>query len=382
MDKHQAESKLSYTLPSEIVTLKNIFQNAGHQLYIVGGAIRDTLLGKTPKDFDLCTDAVPDRILTLLKQNNIKTELRGAAHAVVMAQFPNSEYLEFEIATFRIDEQTDGRHATVKTGGVTIEEDVQRRDFTCNALFMDLHTNSIIDLVGGIADIENKVVRCVGEPETRFIEDQLRKLRAIRFATRLGFIIHPETFNAIVKNPTLDKLSKERICDELFTIFKTADLLSLITMLYNTKLIFEIFPNINVVPIKDIKLSRIVSFTTFIASLIKYDNSLEDKLADLSFNSGIKKTVESVSFLLGFDVKTVNPIAFHTKRKSTSLTNEELIAFFSDTPEQIKWLAEFKPRFSVTDMYMNIQGFAKEALGAKLAEHYADEYKILFKEIA
>jgi poly(A) polymerase len=183
--------------------------SAGHQAYLVGGCVRDLLLGRRPKDWDIATDARPDRIMDLFPNSG-----RVGAHfgVVLVRDFVS----QVEVATFRSDhEYDDGRRPTAVHFESDPRQDVARRDFTINGLMMDAN-DKVLDFVGGRADLANRIVRAIGDPQLRFREDHLRLLRAIRFAARLDFKIEPGTFEAIRRNHALIlKVSAERIRDEL-----------------------------------------------------------------------------------------------------------------------------------------------------------------------
>jgi tRNA nucleotidyltransferase/poly(A) polymerase len=198
--------------PKSIHKIHEIFKDNGFKLYLVGGAVRDTLMGRNPKDFDLATDAVPDKVKEMLPM--YPTIESGEQFAVVNVVTEDDTY---EIATFREDVGKGRRPDEVKFS--TIDKDVLRRDLTINALFYDLDTNEIVDLVGGISDLENGIVRTVGKAEDRFDEDKLRILRALRFAGRVGVDPNEDIDQAIKKdNSTISgdgkPLAQERIQDE------------------------------------------------------------------------------------------------------------------------------------------------------------------------
>lgn len=186
---------------------------AGHQAYLVGGCVRDLLLHVEPKDFDVATDARPDRLVELFPNSSCV----GAQFGVVLVR---DGAAQVEIATFRSDhEYADGRRPT----GVQFESDprcdVLRRDFTINGLMLDPETSQVLDFVEGRADLERRVVRAIGNPEERFREDHLRLLRAVRFAARLGFTIDADTFEAIRNlHGLILRVSAERVRDELVRI--------------------------------------------------------------------------------------------------------------------------------------------------------------------
>jgi poly(A) polymerase len=185
-------------------------RGAGHQAYLVGGSVRDLLLGAKPKDFDVSTDARPERIMELFPQSGQV----GAHFGVVLVRDAGSQV---EVATFRSDhEYNDGRRPASVHFESDPREDVLRRDFTINGLMMEAATGKVLDYVGGRADLERRVVRAIGDPDARFREDHLRLVRAIRFAARLGFEIDSATFEAVRRHHALIlHVSAERVRDEL-----------------------------------------------------------------------------------------------------------------------------------------------------------------------
>jgi tRNA nucleotidyltransferase/poly(A) polymerase len=173
--------KFDIPIPQDIQQIKDVFKKNGFKLYVVGGAVRDALLGKTPKDYDLATDAVPDKVEEMMAKAGLRTLPTGKAFGVINVFTDQGEY---EIATFRSDE-TSGRNPEVKLGA-TIESDAARRDLRINALYYDLDTNEIIDLVGGLDDLKNGEINMVGNAQKRFEEDPLRILRFFRFFSRFN----------------------------------------------------------------------------------------------------------------------------------------------------------------------------------------------------
>ena len=201
--------KMNIPIPSDIQQIKDIFVKNGHKLYVVGGAVRDALLGKTPKDYDLATDAVPDKVEDMMTKAGLKTLPTGKAFGVINVFTDQGEY---EVATFR--EDLSGGRRPDAVSFTDIEGDVKRRDLTINALFYDIESGEVVDLVGGINDLKNGIVRTVGPPEDRFTEDRLRILRAIRFAGRFGSDLDPAVDAALMKDASLEGISGERIRDE------------------------------------------------------------------------------------------------------------------------------------------------------------------------
>lgn len=209
---NEAQSSLRLNVPSDIIDLHKLFQKNGNELYIVGGAVRDAIMGKKPKDFDLATDAFPEEVVKMVHGAGYSTigEV-GQQFGVVVVQIP-SDKNGVEIATFREDLSGGRRPDAVKYS--TIDKDVLRRDLTINALFYDIGRGEIVDLVGGLKDIQDQKIRTVGKAADRFAEDPLRKLRALRFAGRTGSKLEKETADAILTDNSLEGVSPERIRDE------------------------------------------------------------------------------------------------------------------------------------------------------------------------
>lgn len=182
---------------------------AGHTAYLAGGCVRDALLGRTPKDFDVATSALPDEVEKIFPT----TVAVGKAFGVILVV---QDGVPVEVTTFRLDgEYRDGRRPD-KVEFRSAKEDAERRDFTVNALFYDLQSHKVVDYVGGREDLKNKLIRTVGDPQKRFDEDKLRILRGVRFASVLGFQIEEKTWQAICQfAKSLKVVSQERITDEL-----------------------------------------------------------------------------------------------------------------------------------------------------------------------
>jgi poly(A) polymerase len=191
-----------------------LLRSNGSKAYIVGGAVRDMIMGIEPAEYDICTSAIPGQVISSFP-NTVEV---GANFGVVLVLIDG---IKFEVATFRKEENyTDGRHPDEVIYSSDESEDVIRRDFTINGLLYDPIKEEVIDLIDGQTDLENKIIKTIGDPEIRFDEDKLRMMRAVRFACRLNFQIEKKTSNAI-KNLSTDitKVSLERIRDELIYIF-------------------------------------------------------------------------------------------------------------------------------------------------------------------
>jgi tRNA nucleotidyltransferase/poly(A) polymerase len=205
-------------IPVILQKMNNIFEKNGFKAYLVGGAVRDMFMNKEASDWDVATDATPEQVVSAFK----KVIPTGIAHGTVTVHFMGEE---IEVTTFRIEQgYSDGRHPDKVSYASDIEEDLSRRDFTMNAIAVSLKDGSIVDPFNGKADIKNKVIRSVGNPLERFNEDGLRPIRAIRFASQLGFEIETDTLQAISNEKVLQKtstISIERFRDELVKLLKS-----------------------------------------------------------------------------------------------------------------------------------------------------------------
>ena len=236
-------------LPQEIVDMHGAFKQAGRQLYVVGGSIRDHILGLTPKDYDMATDAMPNEIEQILA--DYKLDFTGKSFGVIRV-YTRNEPKGYEIATFRKDISV-GRNPEVELG-VTIDADVNRRDLTINALFYDIENKQVVDLVGGVDHLNNKIIMTPGEPADRFDEDRLRILRAIRFAARIGGTLHKKVDAAIRGNNSLDglgsdgtheRISQERVFEEFCKgIFESKSVVHYLHLMHEFGLLQAVFPKL------------------------------------------------------------------------------------------------------------------------------------------
>lgn len=222
------------------IEIIEILKKAGHEAFWAGGCVRDILLGIEPKDFDIVTSAKPDEIENLLEH----TIPIGKQFGVILAM-KNDHH--FEIATFRSDSgYSDGRRPNAVTF-TNAEEDAKRRDFTINGLFYDPLTDRVIDYVGGQKDLEARLIRFIGDPHERILEDHLRILRAVRFKNQLDFQYHPDTYAALEKHAKLAaKVSWERIRDELNRILLNKNTVEALEELSDLELLHEILPELQV----------------------------------------------------------------------------------------------------------------------------------------
>jgi tRNA nucleotidyltransferase/poly(A) polymerase len=319
--------KFKMQLPKDILTIKDIFKSNGFQLFVVGGAVRDAVLGSKPKDFDLATNATPDQVEEMMQAAAFTTLATGKAFGVINVF---TESGDFEIATFRIDSKTsDGR----RPDGVeftNIEGDVKRRDLTMNALFFDIDTKEIVDLVGGVEDLKKGIVRTVGAAQDRFGEDRLRILRAIRFAGRFGSGLDPDVDAALQKDASLEGISGERIRDEFIKgLISAKSTDAYLLMLDKYKLFDWIFPSLDV----DTRVFRknsdykIDDYIVLLARLLKSNNVdvLRKKLNELKYSSDEIKVIAFLISLLKLDEDT----AYLLKKvqQTSGVTNDQIRNF-------------------------------------------------------
>ena len=230
-------------------------RDRGHQGFLVGGCVRDLLLGREPADYDVSTDATPDEVMRIFPE----TFAVGAQFGVVLVPlkslgieaiaepegYGGSHPHAIEVATFRSDGvYSDGRHPDSVRFSRDAEHDVQRRDFTINGLMMDpLDGDRVIDHVGGIADLTAKILRTIGDPSRRFSEDKLRMLRAVRFSARFGYPIEGETFAAMKRlAPEIRQVSHERVRDELTKMLTEGHAKHAFELLDSSGLLREVLP--------------------------------------------------------------------------------------------------------------------------------------------
>jgi tRNA nucleotidyltransferase/poly(A) polymerase len=367
-------------IPQSVKELHELFQSAGKKLYLVGGSVRDFLTGDKPKDFDLATDALPDEVLEIVG-DKFKTNLQGKSFGVVVVytkEIPEG----MEIATFRED-VSKGRNPEVKLG-VTIEDDVKRRDLTYNSLFYDLDTRQIVDLVGGKEDLQSGITRMVGDPIERFDEDSLRILRAFRFASRYEHPLHKDTESAIEKRKQLEnidpetgemkRISQERVWEEMKKAWKQAkDYNYYLSFFTKFHMWDEVFPganiNTNLVDSKD--------FVVVIANLFKNESTLglTDKLAqEYKIELELATKVTFLISLLNFKVEDVFDI--YKKKQQCAITDATILEWLKvetiDTNELVKFV-EYKP--SVLAQELMSQGFKGKELGDEIKRLEIEKFK-------
>ena len=314
--------KLNIPIPDDILQIKDVFVNNGYKLYIVGGSVRDSLLNKPIKDYDLATNATPDQVEEIMNKAGFKTLPTGKAFGVINVFTDTDEY---EIATFRSDgEYSDSRRPDSVTFS-DINTDSKRRDLTINALYYDIDTKEVIDLVGGINDIKKGIIRTVGKPEDRFKEDKLRILRSIRFAGRFGSQLDPNIDKVLSNDNSLIGVSPERIRDEFLKTIKSAKSIQQVFLLIDKyKLWNEIFPGINInkkfVESKD----PIIVISTLM--LGNEPSSLSKILNKLTYSISENK---AITFLISFSAFNDINNVYKMKKlfNASNVTDEQLREF-------------------------------------------------------
>ncbi len=235
-------------LKQHAIAIVKRLREAGHQAYLVGGCVRDLLLGREPADYDITTDATPDEVMGIFPE----TYAVGAQFGVVLVPLPKDSVPKedndcVEVATFRSDiGYSDGRHPDQVRFSKDPREDVLRRDFTINGLLLDPIKNEVLDFVGGRKDLDAHIIRTIGDPESRFAEDKLRMMRAVRFAARFQYSIDPGTLTAIQKlaNQIL-RVSRERLRDELTKMLTEGQARRAFLLLDEAGLLREVLPEIS-----------------------------------------------------------------------------------------------------------------------------------------
>ncbi len=240
------------------ISIIRTLRERGHKAYLVGGCVRDLLLGREPHDYDVTTDALPEDVMRIFPE----TYAVGAQFGVVLVPAPEKDVASnvstdatcyvsskgnvVEVATFRCDiGYSDGRHPDEVRFSKDPREDVERRDFTINGLLLDPLTNKVLDYVGGRKDLEAGIIRTIGDSERRFAEDKLRMLRAVRFAARFGYAIEPKTFQAIRKLAAqIKQVSRERVRDELSRMLTEGHAREAFLLLDEAGLLHEVLPEI------------------------------------------------------------------------------------------------------------------------------------------
>ena len=363
----EAKQKLKLNIPADIKKIHKLFKKNRKQLYVVGGAVRDAILGNTPKDFDLVTDAKPDEVLKIAKQGGFKTVEVGKSFGVVVVN-------GHEIATFRKDIGKGRRPDAVDF--TDIKGDVKRRDLTINALFYDIDKHDIVDLVGGIKDLKKKQIRTVGLADARFDEDPLRKLRAVRFSSTIGGRIHSDTLSALKKNPSLRGVSAERIRDEFVkSLSKAKSPSKYLKLVHNLKMLQQILPGLNI----NKKFINSKDYIVQLSYLLKDNDSskLGNKLNSLRYTT---KESTNVSFLVSLqNFKSEEIYTYKKFQEKTSLTMAQIKEYgkLIGNEKDVVKMAKFKLSIKSKDVSKDLKGpEIGKAIKTKEKEKFLNEIAV------
>jgi len=388
--------KMKLDLPQDIYDIKKEYDKNGKKLYVVGGCVRDFVQKLQPHDIDLVTDALPEESINFLKDKFKVSNEQGKSFGVIRV-YTESEPLGYEIATFRRDlskgRDTKGEGQKVEMGKhITIEDDVNRRDFKMNALFYDIDNEEVIDLVGGLDDIENNRVSAVGEPEKRFEEDRLRLLRLIRFSIRNLSEIDKKTSDAVIRDHRLrniseiDDVSQERIYDEFK---KSVDwcqahdnyksLTYYFELLKKYSLFEEMFPDVKI----DIDNIKSFNLSIIFALLFRDNNTLDlsNKLRDFKIPNNIS---DKILFLIDLknNIENIEKIPeLNKKRKQINIENsviKEYLDYFSLDKKYINCFLKYNPIIKGEELLS--QGIKGIEIGKEIRKREIAEFKKLLNE--
>ncbi len=369
----EAKNTLKMNVPSDILDLHKLFKKNGKELYIVGGAVRDALLGNKPKDFDLATDAFPAEVIDIVtKAGYTTTGEVGHQFGVVIVNVP-SDPAGVEVATFREDIGKGRRPQAVEYS--TIDKDVLRRDLTINALFYDMGKEIVVDLVGGLEDIKNSKIRTVGVAADRFAEDPLRKLRALRFAGRTGSKLEKETAEAILTDNSLEGISPERIRDEFKKSVTTAKSAKVyLKMVSEFKLWSIMFPTLEIN-------KKFIDTNTWLVQLgtLFMSNEHKKEMNKLTFTNDEIDACVFLKKIMTFNVDDVFDL--HKQFKNANIDKKDILEFAKIHKLDIKTLKAFfkyKPSTNGKDV-MKEFGIKGPAVALKINQIEAEKFSLLIK---
>lgn len=380
-------------LPDDILKIAKLYHDANKELFVVGGAVRDFLQNKIPHDYDLVTNAMPKESKEILKGKFNVSDEQGKKFGVLRI-YTKDEPNGYEVASYRRDiahgRDTKGDDVKVEIGSnVTINDDCLRRDFTMNSLYYDINKNEIIDLVGGIDDIKNNIIRAVGEPSQRFDEDRLRLCRLFRFAARDNSKIDPITIEAIKKDKRLrnvspiDDVSQERIVEEFDKAVKwSADHHNIKSLNYYLELLKKYSMFEEMFPELDIDIEGINTFDLSIIFALLFRNNdiekLRNKLRKYKFPNDIADTA---CFLLRLrdNIRNLDKIPLLYKEKVRYHVKNHTIKEFADlynfNDNYLQAFLKFKPKIDATEI-MKL-GFKGAEIGSEVKRKEIEEFKSL-----
>jgi tRNA nucleotidyltransferase/poly(A) polymerase len=365
--------KFNLEIPNDIKNINQVFKENGFKLFIVGGAIRDALLNETPKDFDLVTDAIPDKVEEMMHASGFETIATGKAFGVINVFTDSSE---FEIATMRKDIGSDGRRPE-HVEFTTIEEDILRRDLTINALFFDLDTSEVVDMVGGVEDLKNGIIRTVGDASERFEEDRLRILRAARFSARFDAKLSTDIKISLIQDNNLNGISGERIRDEFLKGIKSAkSVIKFMELLDGFDLFDWIFPNMVV----NKKFIEDKDHIVVLATLLKNHelSNLKKDLNRLTYPTAEIKAIEFLTSLHMLDIDTA--VHFKNSFKSSGVSSDQLRNFGSReciASQLLDAFEEFELTVDGEDVMKEFNLKPSKELGDKIRELETNNFKKL-----
>lgn len=405
MESAMKEIRLKFDIPvpAGIIMIKDLVKQKGHKALLVGGAVRDALLGKTPKDFDLATDALPDTIIQILSdtfgikdvlknnkgeieayilKNGYRLNLQGKQFGVVAVFNIQGIPEGVEIATFRKDIGSGRRPGSVEFSD--IYQDAIRRDLTINALYYDLDSNEVIDLIGGIEDLKNGIVRTVGSAEERFGEDKLRILRAIRFAGRFGSELDPSVDAALRKKSSLEGVSGERIRDEFLKGIKSAKSVKHFLELVQRYNLFQwIFGPLVIKErgMQSLDLIEERDAVVLLAYLLS-DNDVDVLKRELNTLKYSSSEISQVCFLVKLKKLNVDNAVMYKKAQGNSEVSDEQIINFGTriglSSQLLNAFVNFK--FTVKSQDLMAAGFSGKELGEEKDRLETENFKNLLNK--
>ncbi len=375
---------MTINLPSQVVNILELLQSAGYQAFCVGGAVRDSLMGTEPGDWDITTSATPQQIAHIFADyKTIETGIKHGTLTVIMDSKP------YEITTYRIDgEYGDNRHPESVTFTANLKDDLARRDFTVNAIAYN-PCSGIVDYYGGQEHIYNSIIKTVGNPDKRFSEDGLRIIRALRFASTLGFEIEEETALAIHRNKDLLRnISAERINIELSKLLCGKNVFNILMEYSDVLSVFipEIAPAVDFAQygkkhaynvwehichtVDTIPPDRILRLTMLLHDLGKVPTHALNEKGDSTFKNHAAiggEMARDILTRLKFDKKTINRVSFLVGNHDFEPPESKKALKYhlkSKTPEDIKTLLIIKKsdRGALSESYRDISEETRQAL--------------------